>query len=151
MRTLTAVVVLGFLCTSVSPVLADELPVGNWTGFAIRKDNGNRQPRTFIVKTSADPYAVWRGGSGEIRSVAFGGNQNNAIEVSDIHFADGRLAFSYASPNLDATARCELVFQPKEGAYVGDCNGDGRDWRVTLMPPAPAAAKPADAKPAEAK
>lgn len=129
---------------------ADDLPLGNWSGFAVRLNtaNINRQPRVLAVRKVADPHVAWRGGSGELLSVSFGQNQNNMNEVSAITLADGRLAFSV--PAGDQVLSCLLLFQPKDNAYVGDCSG-ANDFRVTLNPPPPPAAKPAAAAPAEAK
>jgi hypothetical protein len=152
MRILPVLLLTGLLCAIAQPVSADDLPLGNWTGSARRLDgnNQNRPARILVVKKVADPHVLWRGGSGEMTSVSFGANQNTMAEVSSITLNDGRLIFTYTQSNLDSVAKCELVLQPKEGTYVGDCTGDG-NWRVTLTPPAPAPAKPAEAKPAEAK
>lgn len=129
---------------------ADELPLGNWNGFAVRLNTGNqnRQPRVLVVRKVADPHVAWRGGSGELLSVSFGQNQNNMNEVSAIALADGRLTFTV--PVGDQVLTCMLVHQPKENAYVGDCSG-ANDFRVTLNPPPPPALTPAAATPAEAK
>jgi len=153
MRTFTtAAFLLAVIASSPQPAAADDLLIGNWTGFARRLDgnNQNRPPRTLIVRKVADPHVVWRGGSGELTSVSFGPNQNNMAEVSSIALQNGRLTFSYTNPNTDAFATCDLRLEPKDGTYVGNCVGDG-EWRVTLTPPAPAPAKPGAAKPIEAK
>ena len=132
---------------------ADEVPLGNWNGFAVRlnANNQNRPTRVLIVRKVADPHVAWRGGSGELTSVSFGPNQNNLAEVTAISLTDGRLTFSYTSTETQSVVTCALVHQPKENNFVGDCVGDGRDWRVTLNPPPPATAKPAGAKPTDAK
>ena len=129
---------------------ADEIPLGNWNGFAIRLNTGNmnRQPRVLVVRRVADPHVAWRGGSGELLSVSFGQNQNNMNEVSAITFADGRMTFSV--PVNDQVLTCMLRHQPKDNTYVGDCSG-ANDFRVTLNPPPPPAQKPAAAAPAAAK
>src|SRR5687767_14804725 len=129
---------------------ADELPLGNWNGFAVRSNTGNqnRQPRVLVVRKVADPHVAWRGGSGELLTVAFGQNQNNLADVNTISLIDGRLTFSVTGE--EQPINCVLIFQPKDNNYLGECVGD-RQWRVTLNPPPPAAAKPAAATPAEAK
>lgn len=151
---ITCAIILGAAVASAfpQPVRADEIPLGNWTGFAVRmnSENQNRQPRTLVVRKVPDPHVAWRGGGGELTSISFGQNQNNLAEVSAIALSNGRLTFSYNTESQNVVT-CALVHQPKDNNYVGDCLGDGRDWRVTLNPPPPAAAKPADAKPAEAK
>src|SRR5688572_29000517 len=132
------------------PASADDIALGNWSGFAVRlnSNNQNRQPRVLVVKKVPDPHVAWRGGSGELLTVAFGQNQNNLADVHTIALNDGRLTFSVTGE--EQPINCVLIFQPKDNNYLGECIGD-RQWRVTLNPPPPAAAKPAAATPAEAK
>ena len=134
------------------PAAADEVPLGNWNGFAIRlnANNQNRQPRVLVVKKVPDPHVAWRGGSGELVTIGFGNNQNTLRGVNSIALSDGRLTFAFGGGD-ERFVTCALVFQQKDNNYVGDCVGDERAWRVTLNPPPPAAAKPAETKPAEAK
>jgi len=132
------------------PASADDIALGNWSGFAVRlnSNNQNRQPRVLVVKKGPDPHVAWRGGSGELLTVAFGQNQNNLADVHTIALNDGHLTFSVTGE--EQPINCVLIFQPKDNNYLGECIGD-RQWRVTLNPPPPAAAKPAAATPAEAK
>lgn len=146
--------VLAALIAGAAPQSAagQELPLGNWNGTAMRLDNNNqnRQPRVLVVKKGPDPHAAWRGGSGELVTVGFGGNQNNLADVTAIALSDGRLTFSYRDGEF--AVACALLYQQKDNNYLGDCTReDGRPWRVTLNPPAPPAAKPAETKPAAAK
>ena len=153
MRICDALVIVAAIAGALpASALADEVPLGNWNGFAIRlnRENNNRPPRILVVKKVPDPHVAWRGGSGELTTVSFGQNQNNLRELSAISLSNGRLTFSYQNPDTQSAVTCVLLYQPKENHYVGDCIGDG-DWRVTLNPPPPAAAKPAAPTPAEAK
>ena len=133
------------------PASADDIALGNWTGFAVRlnNNNANRQPRVLVVKKVPDPHVAWRGGNGELLTIGFGQNQNNLADVNTISLIDGRLTFSVTGD--EQPINCVLIFQQKDNNYLGDCIGDNREWRVTLNPPPPAAPKPTAAKPAEAK
>lgn len=147
MRICTALVIVAALAGALpQAALADEVPLGNWTGFRQNPNNNNRQPRQLTVRKVPDPHVAWRGGSGELMSVSFGQNQNNMNEVNAISLSDGRLTFSFSSED-QIDVRCVLLHQPKENTYVGTCTGNSGP--VTLSPPAPA--KPAAATPAEAK
>src|SRR5688572_26016454 len=143
-----------FLIAGVLPqsAAAQAVPLGNWSGFAVRlnSNNQNRQPRILVVKKVPDPHAAWRGGSGELVTISYGANQNNLNEIAAIALSDGRLTFSFTGES-QTTVTCVLLYQQKDNNYVGDCAGEGREERVTLNPPPPAATKPAAATPAEAK
>lgn len=152
MRTVTVLVLVALFAGAVpESVAAEDVPLGNWTGFAVRLNNNNqnRQPRVLVVKKVPDPHVAWRGGSGELVTIGFGANQNNLNEVNSIALSDGRLTFTFAGEERPVT--CVLLFQQKDNNYLGDCIGENREWRVTLNPPPPAAPKPAATKPAEAK
>ena len=151
MRIVSALIIAAAIVAAFpADARADDIPLGNWNGFAIRLNTGNqnRQPRVLVVRKVADPHVAWRGGSGELLSVSFGQNQNNMNEVSAITFADGRMTFSV--PVNDQVLTCMLLHQPKDNTYVGDCSG-ANDFRVTLNPPPPPAPKPAADAPAAAK
>jgi hypothetical protein len=153
MKILTTVVLVACVGVLARTAWAEDLPLGTWTGTALRMrgDNPNRQPVQLIVKKAPDPHVLWRGGSGELISVVFQlGNANNQREVGQIALAAGRLTFSFTQPDTGDLVNCVLALEVKENAYVGDC-GAGLDRRITLVPPPPAVAKPADAKPADAK
>lgn len=146
MRTLYAIAVVALVVASGQPIAADEVPLGTWSGFAVRLNgnNQNRQPASLVIKKIPDQHVIWRGGTGELTSAVFTvQNQNNQREVSGISLADGRLTFSITQPDQDETASCVLVLEPKDNVYVGECLAR----RVTLTPPAPPPVKPADAKP----
>ena len=143
MRIFTTLAATVFIGAFSRPALAEDLPVGNWTGFAVRMNangNQNRQPVALAVRKAPDPHVAWRGGSGELTSLVFGNPANNAAnawEVSGVAFGDGRLTFTFTAPDPGERTDCALLLQPKEGTYVGDCLGGGYDRRVTLTPPAP--------------
>ena len=142
MRIVSALIIAAAIVAAFpADARADDIPLGNWNGFAIRLNTGNqnRQPRVLVVRKVADPHVAWRGGSGELLSVSFGQNQNNMNEVSAITFADGRMTFSV--PVNDQVLTCMLLHQPKDNTYVGDCSG-ANDFRVTLNPPPPPATEP---------
>jgi hypothetical protein len=149
MRVFTAVTTV-MLVGAATATWADDVPLGTWNGFgvALSGNNTNRQPASLVVRKGPDPHVLWRGGTGELITAVFQvQNQNNQREIGNITLADGRLTFSFSDPNQGSTQTCTLLLQPKEGAYVGDC----LNRRVTLTPPAPAAAKPAESTPAQAR
>jgi hypothetical protein len=149
MKTLAAVAILAVL--SVRPAWADDLPLGDWTGYglALFGNNANRQPASLSIKRVSDPHVTWRGGSGELISAVFQlQNVNNRFELGSISLTADALSFSFSHPDRQEPVSCMLRLQPKEGTYVGEC----LNRRITLMPPPPPApAKSAEAKPAEAK
>ena len=148
MRVSTAVAIV-MLIGAPTATWADDIPLGTWSGFGMPLNgNPNRQAASLVVRKGPDPHLVWRGGTGELITAVFQvQNQNNQREVGSITLSDGRLTFSFSDPNQGDTQTCALTLQPREGTYVGDC----LNRRITLTPPAPAAAKPAENKPAEAK
>ena len=150
MRTLYTIGIAALVVASGRLIAADDLPLGTWSGFAIRLNgnNQNRQPASLVIKKVPDQHVTWRGGTGELISAVFTvQNQSNQREVSGLALADGRLSFSVTQPDQDETVNCVLTLQPKENTYIGDCMAR----RITLTPPAPEPIKPADAKPSEAK
>lgn len=147
MRTVHCIGIVAIVMVFAQSSAADEMPLGTWSGFAVRLDgnNQNRQPASLVVKKVPDRSVIWRGGTGELTSaVFFVQNQNNQREVSGIALADGRLTFSITQSDQDETVNCVLTLQPKDNVYVGDCLAR----RITLAPPV---AAPADAKPPNAK
>ena len=150
MRTLYTIGIAVLFVAFGRPVAAEEVPLGTWSGFALRLNgnNQNRQPASLVIKKVPDQHVIWRGGTGELISAVFTvQNQNNQREVSSIALTDGRLSFSVTQPDQDETVNCVLTLQPKDNTYVGECMAR----RITLTPPAPAPVKPADDKPSEAK
>jgi hypothetical protein len=150
MKIFAVVAIMAVLTAPARPAWADDLPLGDWTGFGLNLfgNNANRQPASLAIKKVPDPHVLWRGGSGELTSAVFQvQNVNNRFELGSISLTADALSFSFSHPDRQEPVSCMLRLQPKEGTYVGECLGR----RITLMPPSPAPPKPAEAKPAAAK
>ena len=121
-----------------SALQAQELQEGTWTGTLVRAPRAggnNPQPQrvSLEVKKIPDPLWRWRPGRGEVLEVVFVVPQRRA-PVTDLVIGKASLSFSHQREDIQVN--CRLDLQP-DGAYEGDCVGDGdaRTFRLTLTPP----------------
>ena len=127
MRTVTVLVIVALFAGAVpESVAAEDVPLGNWTGFAVRLNNNNnqnRQPRVLVVKKVPDPHVAWRGGSGPLAR-RMGARSSPASSSIARSYSCGLLMLS--SARGFASARCltrELI-----SAFRGPSRPSARNW-----------------------
>ena len=127
------------LVWALSAILqAQELQEGTWTGTLLRaprQGGNNPQPQrvSLEVKKIPDPLWRWRPGRGEVLEVVLVVPQLRA-PVTDLEIGKTSLSFSYQRDDIQIN--CRLNHQP-DGAYEGECVGEGdpRKFRLSLTPP----------------
>jgi hypothetical protein len=124
------------LLLGLSPALQGQEPQeGTWTGTRVRlggRNNPNPQRISMEIAKTADPHSAWRPEKRQLLNATFIAGQGK-YQVSDLRVAKEGLSFSYRE---EIVVTCRLEGQP-DGAYQGECvgDGDGRRFRVTLNPP----------------
>jgi hypothetical protein len=111
---------LALIVASTTGLQAQKLASGTWTGKGV-DPGGEEFPITFEVQTTGDSI-----------SIAMVGPDGERIDLTEIHFADGKLLFKWSPGPIIS---CEL--SPVDGGgYSGPCTDDsGGTGIITMTPP----------------
>jgi len=113
-----------------STLQGQQLQEGTWSGTWVRARGRNPRPRSVSleVKKTPDPHWRWRAAQGEVLTATFAGQEGRS-QLSDIQLDKETLSYSYLAG--DAKVNCRLNLRP-DGAYEGECVGEGGSPRATL-------------------